>query len=98
PRPDCSHRIWRGGLSPIRTSQGDFIPITAANLLTKSSSGATMSDQDTFRERYRSKVIGFMVAEASAIGVRFLVGAFAVVSWPTTTMLGCVGPAEALTS
>ena len=46
-----------------------------------------MSDQDTFRERYRSKVIGFMVAEASAISVLFLAGAFAVSSWLTNPTL-----------
>jgi hypothetical protein len=33
-RPDCSHLISGDGLSPTRTSRDDFIPITAANLLT----------------------------------------------------------------
>ena len=39
-----------------------------------------MSDQVTFRERYRNKVIGFIVAEISAVGVLFLAGSFAVLS------------------
>ena len=68
-----------GGLSPIRTSQGDFIPITAGNLLLLS--GTVMSDQQDFRQRFRSKVIGFMIAEASAIGILILAGSFAVSSW-----------------
>jgi hypothetical protein len=78
PRPDCSHLICGDGLSPIRTFRDDFIPTTAANLLLPTIT--LMSDQDDFRQRYRSKVIGFIVAEASAMGLFFLAGSFAVSS------------------
>jgi hypothetical protein len=33
-QPECSHLTRGDGLSPIRTSRDDFIPTTAANLLT----------------------------------------------------------------
>ena len=46
-----------------------------------------MSDQQDFRQRFRSKVIGFIVAEASAIVVLFLAGSFAVSSWLTDPTL-----------
>jgi hypothetical protein len=63
------------GLSPIRTSHDDFIPTTVANLLLPL---GTMSDQNDFRERRRSKVIGFIITEASAIGVLLLAGTLAL--------------------
>ena len=46
-----------------------------------------MSDQDDFSLRRRSKMIGFIVAEASAIGLLFLAGIFAVSSWLTNPTL-----------
>jgi hypothetical protein len=46
-----------------------------------------MSDQNDFRRRRRSKVIGFIVAEASVIGVLLLAGTFAVSSRLTDSVL-----------
>jgi len=37
--------------------------------------------------RRRNKVIGFIIAEASAIGLLFLAGSFAVSSWLTNSTL-----------
>jgi hypothetical protein len=85
PRPESSHLISGDGLSPIRTFRGDFIPITAANLLTPL--GILMLVQNNLRERRRSKVIGFIIAEASAIGLLFIVGSFAVSSQLTNSAL-----------
>jgi hypothetical protein len=47
-----------------------------------------MSDQNDFRLRRRSKLIGFIIAEASAIGLLFLAGSFAVSSRLTDSTLG----------
>ena len=46
-----------------------------------------MSDQNDFRRRRRSKVIGFIITEASVIGVLFLAGSFAVSSRLTESTL-----------
>jgi hypothetical protein len=46
-----------------------------------------MSDQNDFSLRRRSKMIGFIVAEASAIGILFLAGSCAVSSWLTNATL-----------
>jgi hypothetical protein len=35
----------------------------------------------------RSKILGFIIAEASAIGVLFLAGSFAISSWLTNSAL-----------
>jgi hypothetical protein len=85
PRPESSHLISGDGLSPIRTFRDDFIPITAANPLTPL--GILMLVQNNLRERRRSKVIGFIIAEASAIGLLFIVGSFAVSSQLTNPAL-----------
>jgi hypothetical protein len=46
-----------------------------------------MSDQNDFNLQRRSKVIGFIVAEASAMGIFFLAGSFAVSSLLTNPTL-----------
>jgi hypothetical protein len=46
-----------------------------------------MSDQNDFRRRRRSKVIGFIITEASVIGVLLLAGTFAVSSRLTDSVL-----------
>ncbi len=38
-------------------------------------------------QRHRNKVIGFIIAEASAIGLLFLAGLFATSSWLTNSTL-----------
>jgi hypothetical protein len=76
-RPEFRHPTSSDGRSPTRTSPGDFIPTTGGNLLIR----IDMSDQNeklgSLRRR-RSKVIGFIIAEASAIGVLLLSGTFAL--------------------
>ena len=46
-----------------------------------------MSDQDNLRGQRRSKVIGFVITEASAIGLLLLAGIFAVSLKPTDPTL-----------
>ena len=46
-----------------------------------------MSDQNNLRDRHHSKVIGFIITEASAIALLLLVGIFAVILKPTDPTL-----------
>jgi len=46
-----------------------------------------MSDQENLRDQRRSKVIGFVITEASAIGLLLLAGIFAVSLKPTDPTL-----------
>ena len=86
PRPGYSHLTFIAGLLPTHASAGNFIPTTAANLLTQTS----MSDQAATSGlllRRRNKVFGFVIAEASAIGLLFLTGAIAVSLKPSDPTL-----------
>ena len=70
----------------IHMSRGSFTPITAANLLTQ----ASMSDQKATSGlllRRRSKLIGFIIIEASAIGALLLTGATALSLKPSDPTL-----------
>jgi hypothetical protein len=77
-RPGFSHPTSSDGLSPTRTSPGDFIPTTGGK-----PSKIDMSDQNKksgLLRRRRSKVIGFIIIEASAISLLLLSGTFALSS------------------
>ncbi len=86
PRPGYSHRIFIAGLLPTHASAGNFIPTPPPNLLTKPS----MSDQHAASGlllRHRNKVFGFIIAEASAIGLLLIAGAIAVSLKPSDPTL-----------
>lgn len=82
PRRGSSHLIYCDEPSPTHTSQGGFIPTTAANLLTiYDNYSDLMSDQSAnsgLLLRRRNKVVGFIVAEAVAIGLLLIAGSFAL--------------------
>jgi hypothetical protein len=77
-RPEFSHPTSSDGRLPTRTSPGDFIPTTGGK-----PSKIDMSDQNKksgLLRRRRSKVIGFIIIEASAISLLLLSGTFALSS------------------
>jgi len=52
---------------------------------------ANMSDQNDFRRRRRSKLIGFIIAEASALGLLLLTGTVVMSSRVVdSTLLGAI--------
>jgi len=54
--------------------------ISAVDWCNSSSAATDMSDQKNSRSRRRSKLIGFIIAEASAIGLLLLAGALVMSS------------------
>jgi len=79
-RPDCSRLISTAGLSSTRTSRGNFTPTTAAK-------ADALNSQLTMFSRRRSKLIGFIITETSAIGALLLAGIFALTLKPTDPTL-----------
>jgi len=89
PRPDSSPLIYCDEPSPIPTFAGSFIPITADRLFSFSKT-VPMSDQKAksgLLLRRRNKVVGFIIAEAVAIGLLVVAGAIAVALKPSDPAL-----------
>jgi len=77
-RPGFSQPTSSDGRSPTRTSPGDFIPTTGGNLLKFRIDMSDQNEKVGLLRRRRSKLIRFIIAQASAIGVLLLSGTFAL--------------------
>ncbi|SRR5579864_5071315 len=75
-----SRPIFTAGPLTTLTFAGNFIPATAANLLVNDHQGP-MSDQKAksgLLLRRRNKFVGFIIAEAAALGLLLIAGTFAL--------------------